>query len=54
MQQQSNLLDENLTTDQVPAVEDFLQYLGELIAQEYIQRMKVVSQDIEHANKSEK
>lgn len=54
MQQQSKLLEGNLVTDQIPEVEDFLHYLGELIAQEYIQWMKLASQNIEHTNKSEK
>ena len=54
MQQQSKLLEETLATDQIPVVEDFLQYLGELIAQEYIQRMELASQTIDQFQDSEK
>lgn len=54
MQQQSISIEEKSTVDQNPAVEEFLEYLGELIAQNYIQRMEIASQKFEHINNSEK
>lgn len=53
MQNKQVIHEGNLALEFQPTVDDFLDYLGELLAQEYIERMEIASNSAKSNNISE-